>query len=285
LKVFISWSGNQSKEIAEAIRAWLPSVLQTVKPYFTPNDIEKGKRWSSDIANELDSSSVGIFCITRENLNSQWILFEAGAISKKVDSSLVCPILFGLGNADITGPLTQFQTTLFSRSDMLSLVTTINKANTDNVLEKEVLRDSFDAFWPKLEVRINELLTETTPDGEGHPRDDRELLEEVLGLTRNILKTDKLKLKDDESNQFNLLISSFLTSFHAVFEDDWNHTIESLDPDWLKHYISPGGTFINPKVADEQNNWGNRGSLLGSYRALVSFILDNSLEIPIKHPW
>jgi len=282
LKVFISWSGNQSKEIAEAIRAWLPSVLQTVKPYFTPNDIEKGNRWSSDIANELDSSSVGIFCITRENLNSPWIMFEAGAISKKVDSSLVCPILFGLGNADIAGPLTQFQTTLFSKSDMLSLVSTINKANTDNVLEKEVLRD---AFWPKLETRINELLTDTAPDGEGHPRSDRELLEEVLGLTRNILKVDKLKLKDDESNHFNLLVSSFLTSFHAVFEDDWDHTIQALDPEYLKYYISHGATFINPNVADEQNNWGNRGSLLASYRELVSFILDNGLEIPIKHPW
>lgn len=285
MKVFISWSGNQSKEIAEAIRAWLPSVLQTVKPYFTPNDIEKGNRWSSDIANELDSSSVGIFCITRENLNSPWIMFEAGAISKKVDSSLVCPILFGLGNADITGPLTQFQTTLFSKSDMLSLVSTINNANTDNVLEKEVLRDAFDAFWPKLETRINELLTDTAPYSEGHSRSDRELLEEVLGLTRNILKADKLKLKYNISNQFNLLISSFLTSFHAVFEDDWDHTIQSLDPEWLKHYISPGATFINPNVADEQNNWGNRGGLLASYRELVSFILDNGLDIPVKHPW
>lgn len=285
MKVFISWSGNQSKEIAEAIRAWLPSVLQTVKPYFTPNDIEKGNRWSSDIANELDSSSVGVFCITRENLNSPWIMFEAGAISKKVDSSLVCPILFGLGNADITGPLTQFQTTLFSKSDMHSLVSTINNANADNVLEKEVLRDAFEAFWPKLETRINELLNETAPNSEGHSRSDRELLEEMLGLTRNILKTDRLKLKGDKSNQFNLLISNFLTSFHAVFEDDWDHTIQSLDPEWLNHYISPGATFINPNVADEQNNWGNRGSLLASYRELVSFILDNGLEIPIKHPW
>ena len=35
--------------------------------------------------------------------------------SKKVDQSLVCPILIGLGNSDIHGPLTQFQTTLFEK--------------------------------------------------------------------------------------------------------------------------------------------------------------------------
>jgi hypothetical protein len=39
MKVFISWSGEQSKEIAEAFRNWLPGVLQAEKPYFSPDDI------------------------------------------------------------------------------------------------------------------------------------------------------------------------------------------------------------------------------------------------------
>jgi hypothetical protein len=285
LKVFISWSGDQSKDIAEAIRAWLPSVLQTVKPYFTPNDIDKGNRWSSHIADELDNSSVGVFCITRENLNSPWIMFEAGAISKKVDASLVCPILFGLGNADISGPLTQFQTTLFNKSDMYALVTTINNSNADNVLADDVLRDVFEAFWPKLESRVTEILASETSNEESHSRSERDLLEEILGLSRNILKADKLKLKGDESHQLNSLVSNFLTMFNSVFEDDWEHTILSLDPEWLRHYIAPNATFINPKVADEQNNWGNRGGLLSSYRELVSFIVENDIDIPLRHAW
>ncbi len=41
-KVFISWSGELSNKLAEAVRQWLPGVLQFVKPYFTPSDIEKG---------------------------------------------------------------------------------------------------------------------------------------------------------------------------------------------------------------------------------------------------
>ena len=285
MKVFISWSGNQSKDIAEAIRAWMPSVLQTVKPYFTPNDINKGKRWSTHIADELDNSSVGVFCITRENLNSPWIMFEAGAISKTVDASLVCPILFGLGNADISGPLTQFQTTLFNKLDMYALVKTINESNTDNVLADDVLRGVFDAFWPKLETRVNEILANDISNTESHSRTERDLLEEILGLSRNFLKADKSKLKEDESHQLNTLVSNFLSMFNTVFQDDWNHTILSLDPEWLKYYIAPDATFINPKVEDEQNNWGNRGTLLSSYRELVSFIVDNDIDIPLRHPW
>ncbi|TOB16344.1 TIR domain-containing protein, partial [Vibrio parahaemolyticus] len=146
MKIFISWSGDTSRRVAEAIREWLPTVLQTVQPYFTPSDIEKGTRWSSDIAAELDGSMAGIFCVTRENLNSQWLMFEAGAISKKVDQSLVCPILIGMDNSDINGPLTQFQTTLFEKSDVKRLVFDLNKANSTTVLEDSILNTVFEKF-------------------------------------------------------------------------------------------------------------------------------------------
>jgi hypothetical protein len=75
-KVFISWSGELSQKLAEAVREWLPSVLQFVKPYFTPSDIEKGTRWSTDIANELESSNAGIICLTKDNINNPWILLS-----------------------------------------------------------------------------------------------------------------------------------------------------------------------------------------------------------------
>ena len=85
MKVFISWSGEMSNQIGEIIRSWLPSMLQSVKPYFTPSDIEKGARWNTEIAQELEDSKIGILCITRENLNSAWLLFEAGALSNKLN--------------------------------------------------------------------------------------------------------------------------------------------------------------------------------------------------------
>lgn len=71
MRVFISWSGEPSKQLGEAIRKWLPSALQYVKPYFTPSDMGKGTLWASEIANALSNSSICIITLTRGNLESK----------------------------------------------------------------------------------------------------------------------------------------------------------------------------------------------------------------------
>jgi TIR domain len=85
MKVFISWSGGVSHRVAVALRDWLPYVLQSVDPYVSSEDIEKGARWSNEVGRELESTSYGILCVTRENLDSRWLNFEAGALSKSMD--------------------------------------------------------------------------------------------------------------------------------------------------------------------------------------------------------
>ncbi len=187
MKVFISWSGPQSKRFGEIFRDWLPSVLQFVKPYFTPSDIEKGTRWGSEIAQELQSSEVGILCVTRDNLHSDWILFEAGALSKSLDKAHVCPILFGITNADLSGPLKQFQTTEFSRPDVHKLILTINTRPGENKLPPKTLDNVFDKWWPELEQNIQTVLNEERQSNEPI-RSERDLLEEILELSRSAAK-------------------------------------------------------------------------------------------------
>jgi hypothetical protein len=129
-------------------------VVQAVDPYMSSEDIEKGARWNSEIAGELETCNFGIICLTPENIEAPWIHFEAGALSKSIESARVSPILLGLKPADVTGPLVHFQSTLPHREDLLRLITSINstrcglssKANSKQSLTplREVLQRPLD---------------------------------------------------------------------------------------------------------------------------------------------
>ena len=96
MKVFISWSKKRSRAFAEALRDWLPEVIQDCKPWMSSKDIDLGQRWSSEIASQLNEARLGVLCVTPENLGSVWLAFEAGALSKSVAEGRVIPYLFGV---------------------------------------------------------------------------------------------------------------------------------------------------------------------------------------------
>ena len=109
MKVFISWSGDSSHKVAIVLRDWLPSVIQALEPYVS-SDIDKGARWMADISGELENSSFGILCVTKDNIHAPWLNFEAGALSKFAKQDRAAPFLFGVDVSEIReGPLSQFQ--------------------------------------------------------------------------------------------------------------------------------------------------------------------------------
>jgi TIR domain len=183
-KVFLSWSGDLSRKLADALRSWLPSTLQSVKPYFTPEDIEKGAKWGSEISKELETSNIGIVCLTRDNTEKPWILFEAGALSKSIQKSHVCTLLFDLEPTDVKGPLTSFQATKFIKDDFKKLVMTINSSAGDLRLEPQVMESVFDMWWPKLEQQVADILKSHNTSAKTAKRSERDILEELLELTR-----------------------------------------------------------------------------------------------------
>lgn len=251
-KVFISWSGDLSKKLAEEVRLWLPGVLQFVKPYFTPNDIEKGTRWSTEIASELESSNAGIICLTKDNINKPWILFEAGALSKNFGKANVCTILFNLDNADLTGPLTSFQATKFDKTDFKKLLITINNTGSESKLESAVLNDVFEMWWPKLEQKIKEILQNHVESSPNALRSEREILEEVLELTR--ISTKRFpRGRDISRNAVRRLIDNFTEMQYRlmkysgskesmVFYDEMRMVVKDLcmemdDPELYERFV------------------------------------------------
>lgn len=183
-KVFISWSGDLSKKLGEALRQWLPSALQFVKPYFSPDDIEKGTRWNNDVSKELENSNIGIICLTKDNTANPWILFESGALSKNFDKTHVCTILFNLEPSELKGPLTAFQATRFNKEDFKKLLDCINNSESESKLDQEILNDVFEMWWPKLEEKIKTILESDKNSSKAAKRSERDMLEEILDLTR-----------------------------------------------------------------------------------------------------
>lgn len=184
MKIFISWSGSISKKIADAFRQWIPGVIQAARPYYSPDDISKGSRWSSEIAKELENSKVGIICLTKDNLQAPWIMFEAGALSKNLEIAKVCPILFGVEPSEIQGPLIQFQAARFSKDEVKKVIRMINAELGDNGLAPDVLDSVFDMWWPKLKETVEAIMKENSNSNEKNVRSERDILEEVLELTR-----------------------------------------------------------------------------------------------------
>lgn len=186
MKIFISWSGVLSHAVAEHFRLWLPSALQAVRPYFTPSDIEKGDRWSNEISKELEACDVGVLFVTKENISSTWMLYEAGALSKRLEKGKVCPVLVGILPGELPGPLRQFQATELNEKDFRKLFKTINSSvNADIRVSDAIADNSFEMWWPKLKLNIDAVVEQHSSTNQDLPVNvERKMLEEILELSR-----------------------------------------------------------------------------------------------------
>ncbi|KQS57814.1 hypothetical protein ASG36_14580 [Geodermatophilus sp. Leaf369] len=182
MKVFISWSGPESKQIAEALREWLPEMFEAVDPYMSAQDNGAGVRWSTVIAEQLEESSFGILCCTPSNLGAPWLNFEAGALSKTVATARVVPLLHDLSPGDVGSPFSEFMAVRDDEDGVWETVKAINNS-LDTSRDEPALRRAFVRTWPELKVKLDAVAaptaTVTSPK-----REDRELLEEILELLR-----------------------------------------------------------------------------------------------------
>ncbi len=183
MKVFISWSGKRSKELANALREWLPMVLQYVEPWVSDKDISAGDRWAQAIAGELESSNFGIICITPENLNSEWILFESGALSKSMLDGKVIPLLFGIELSDLSGPLSQFQAQKVEEAGISEVIRAINKV-AENKASEQIVEKLIPTLWPDLQTLLGNI--PNAQPSEKHMRPQHEILEELVTSVRGI---------------------------------------------------------------------------------------------------
>jgi hypothetical protein len=174
MRVFISWSGSRSHEIALALRDWLPTVLPGAEPWVSSEDIDKGARWTVELGRELDAARFAILCLVPENLGEPWVIFEAGAMSRSIETARVAPLLVGAAIKDVPGPLGQFQCTAFEKEDVRRLMRSINRALGEPV-DRGRLDEAFEQRWPELEACVEAI---EVPPRAAPERDPSPIVEE-----------------------------------------------------------------------------------------------------------
>ncbi|MGB8170353.1 MAG: TIR domain-containing protein [Chthoniobacteraceae bacterium] len=186
MSVFISWSGQDSisHRVAHLLRDWLPKVIQRLPCYLSSNDIDAGALWTNDLFMALDTSTVGIICLTEDNLQKPWVHFEAGALATKVEKARVCPLLIGLSPDDVRHPLAAFNLKTTAKKDVFDIMRMINDSRGDQKLQSGELEEAFEDRWDRFASELEKILTS---DPEPHPSrrpDMPAMVSEILATVR-----------------------------------------------------------------------------------------------------
>ena len=125
MRVFVSWSGNRSRALAQALTDWLPRALPVVEKAWMSPAIPTGTDWRAEIMRELRAADAAIACLTPENLRSQWLNFETGAAATiSPEQYRLFPV--SLTNDPVPGPLAGLQTAHCTEDGMRTLVKSLN---------------------------------------------------------------------------------------------------------------------------------------------------------------
>lgn len=187
MKVFISWSKELSRAVAEAFAEWLPVVIQECSDPYISTDTAKGEPWFSTITANLEGTKVGVLFITQENATEPWLNFEGGALYRAYGDKQLLPVLVGIKKSDYAGPLKNLQLTeIEDRADFFKFMQSLN-AQLDSPLADAVLKRVFDQNWEQFEQAVAKA-KDTTRGTAARPTERKleEKVDELLLMVREI---------------------------------------------------------------------------------------------------
>lgn len=156
MQVFISWSGEKSKEIAGQVKEFLEIITPDISVFFSTEDIRSGGIWFEEIRKQLENVNYGIIVLTDENKEAPWLLFEAGALFKGVSMNSIIPLAVDIDPSEIHGPLGAFQAMKIDEKNMFKISKEIKEKSRDTTgvsqsemtaNEYEKLMRSFSVAW------------------------------------------------------------------------------------------------------------------------------------------
>lgn len=264
MKIFISWSGSRSKAVAEIMSDWLKCVIQASQPWISTRDIDRGAIWFSEINDKLKDTSVGVVCLTQDNKNKPWILFETGALAKGLSTNRVCTFLVDLSPADLQDPLAQFSHTTPEKGSVWELVRTINNCQNEKFLDERILEQVFETYWPQFQTKFENALKLNQPEEILPPRSEQDILSEILNNTRSLTQRMRLLESQVDCNIDNVNIKNidndFMERYNRLMKKDnlimsvndnesnncRDYSCRDSDP-YKKHVNALADKLISPK--------------------------------------
>jgi hypothetical protein len=162
MDVFICWSKETGKKIAEALETWIPKVIKAVNIPFSDKEMHPDRLWLKKHQKEFASTDFGIICLTPDNLglDDKWIGVKSGAIYTAPggvkDHTVV--YLHEIEPSEIQeGVYAQFLRVKDDKSGTFKLLETINEAVREKgqeYLDDENLYGEFEANWPNLKNKL-----------------------------------------------------------------------------------------------------------------------------------
>lgn len=270
MKIFLSWS-NDSRVVADALFSVLPRLFDDAEP-FVSTETRAGTIWLPELEKELSDTEFGIVCVTRQNMTSRWLHYEAGALSRRVGAKRqVMPVfLIDIERVeDVGGPFAGFQLTRATKDGFVSVVKVINELRTGPKIEEQILLERVETYWPTVHAAV-ESVRSGTPQ-ESVERDPSALLSEILQIVRGLAVSrsagdwsaiDQSALSEGISNR----ILKSLSTRGDELSTSWAHfdeAVRRLADDLKRNYppdfmvgVYPEGGFIGYLLwLDSDRQW------------------------------
>ena len=154
MKVYIGWSGETSKEIASILESWLPLMNPHIEA-FSIVDVPTGAAWRYTFFKNLLVCDCAIFCFAQDNINSPWLLYEAGVVSGA--EKQIIPLLFDVPSSHLPDPLRFFQPIPFTKDRIWQMALTLNDLCGQDAFSFQELAMKFDELYPTVEKMVEQV--------------------------------------------------------------------------------------------------------------------------------
>lgn len=217
MKIFISWSGEDSQQIAEILKDFIQSVIQESEVWISSQNITKGDKWLPNLSERLSEIDFGVSVVTKTNLSAPWLLFEVGALSKSVTSRVIPILCDNIKPLELTNsPLSQFQYADLSSEEMLKVLKAINSASS-NPLDQTRLERAFNVWWPSFSDKVKniEYMEPDVPNAAVSEESRLTTIESALVfMMKTLQKIDRRTQVYDRKTQESTLLTELREAFN-----------------------------------------------------------------------